>query len=313
MKKTIICLMVMSIYSVTSFCNTDNRSWQLANGKKINAELVSCDLEKKEVVLRINEKEEKVYSIEDFSLIDTAWLIQWVKVSENLEKLLKEMKGSFNHYQHHGKYISDFYVYTPSKYEIKQDLPMLILFHPGGKGMRYLQRFMKAAEKLGIIIVSSDSFRNSNGDTAAEKRMLEIFTELLPTIEETVPHDKTKLYMGGSSGGAWRAYHYSVQVDREWAGIFANGGWLGGSKYYDLPYPEGMRVAIINGNNDKAANSWVKKDVKVLAKNGCNINIFAFEGGHQVPPIETQIEAIKWLINDDAKENANSEDQGNID
>jgi hypothetical protein len=305
--KTLCFVFAFIFLSVTAFCNTDRRTWHLADGTTVDAELVSCDLEKREVILKIKEEKEKVFVLDKFSLIDTAWLVEWVKVSKKLEERIKNMKGDFNHYQHHGEYIADFYVYTPSKYRETTKLPMMILFHPGGKGMRYLQRYMDAAEELGIIIVSSDAFRNTNDAIKEEAKMLETFKELLPTIEKTVPHDKERLYMGGSSGGAWRAYHYSVQVDRPWKGILANGGWLGGKKYSDWNYPAGMKVAIVNGNNDKNANSWVRKDVESLTDCGCILNIFAFEGGHQVPPLKTQIEVLKWLLENDEEKNKEEE------
>jgi len=156
---------------------------------------------------------------------------------------------------------------------------------------------MRAAEELDLIIASSDSFRNSKTDEAEDK-MLEIFEELLPVMEKTVLHDPSQLYMGGSSGGAARAFVYSHKVNRPWAGIFSNGGWLGGYEHYNSPYPK-MRVVVLNGNRDRAANRWIKTDGEVLEERGCIVNVFAFEGAHQVAPLASQVEALEWLLHGD--------------
>ena len=192
--KFIFLLLLLTFSSVCLFANTDSRVWNLANGKTINAELVSVDTEKGIVILKKNEEEEQKYSINDFSLIDTAWLIEWSKVSNELADTMQDMLGEFNHYQHGGEYVSDFYVYTPSKYKKTKELPMLILFHPGGKGIRYLQRFMKAAEELGIIIVSSDSFRNSKDPEEVKKIML---TPINDEITDREPYNGYLVYQGG--------------------------------------------------------------------------------------------------------------------
>ncbi|MBC7980523.1 MAG: hypothetical protein H7Y36_08175, partial [Armatimonadetes bacterium] len=127
--------------------------------------------------------------------------------------------------------------------------------------------------------------------------MLERFTALLPQIEATVPHDENRMFMGGVSGGAWRSYHYSAQVPRPWAGIFADGGWLGGRIYYHLPYPR-MRVAMVNGDKDTAANRYVDPDTTRLQQSGCVVSVHAFEGGHQLAPPSVQEKALRWLLSD---------------
>jgi len=282
-------LVLVFLCSTRGLCNTDNRYWKLASGETFHAELVRYDPVEDVAVLRINEEEERTYSLEDFSPMDSAWLLEWAEVSADLDDLVLQMEGQFSHYQHQGEHVVDFYAYTPNKHRTVKELPLLILFHPGGKGARYVKRLMPAAEELDLILVSSDAFRN--GPTN-----LELFEELLPSIEATVPHDGNRLFMGGASGGAMKAYGFSAHVDRPWAGILANGGWLGGEDYYDLPYCRGMRVAMLNGHKDRAANRWIKPDAEVLEARGCSVNIFAFEGTHQIPSAEDHIEALGWLL-----------------
>lgn len=285
----VACIFMMTMVSMA---NTDFRYWTLASGETFQAELELYDPETDTAYLNLSEDEQITYSLEDFSSIDSAWLLEWAKFTLDLEEMIAEMDGTFAHYQYEGyDYISDFYVYTPSKHAENQKLPMLILFHPSGRGARYVLRTMQAAEELDLIVVSSDSFRNES-DTSESDR---IFRDLLPVIESTVPHDPARLFMGGASGGAMRAFRYSYTIDRPWAGILSNGGWLGGLRFHHHPYPP-MRVAMVNGSSDRSANFWVDPDLKVLEARGCSVNVFAFEGAHQIAPTDAQIEALEWLI-----------------
>jgi predicted esterase len=106
--------------------------------------------------------------------------------------------------------------------------------------------------------------------------------------------------MGGVSGGAARAYSHSVEIPRPWAGIFANGGWLGGRQTYNRAYPP-MRVAMVNGDKDDAANLYLDADSGVLMKAGSIVSVHAFEGGHQLAPPSVQAKALRWLLGEDEK------------
>jgi hypothetical protein len=295
MKHLFRILAVLILVTVSAHANTDVRNWTLVSGDTFQAELVQYDPVEDAAVLRTGEDETRTYSVDDFSPIDAAWLLEWAEFSQELDVLMKNMAGEFRHFQHQGAHPADCYVYTPSQYRQTTQLPMLFLFHPSGKGARYVQRFMLSAEALGVIVVSSDAFRNTGGVwNEKDDDMLACFKELLPVLDSTVPHDANQFYMGGSSGGAQRALHFAAKIDRPWAGIFSNGGWIGGTEYYDLPFPE-MRVVMVNGNRDHA-NSWIERDKTALAEHGCDVCVFAFEGGHQVPPPTIQLKALSWLI-----------------
>jgi hypothetical protein len=43
-------------------------------------------------------------------------------------------------------------------------------------------------------------------------------------------------------------------------------------------------------------------DAEVLERRGCIVNILAFEGAHQVAPLSSQIETLRWLIYGENKE-----------
>jgi len=279
-----------------AFSNTDTRDWKMVSGNTLRAELVEYDLDREMALLRFKGGAHREYPLDMFSVVDQAWLIEWAEFSDELDQDLAHMEGRFAHYQARGAFTTDFYVYTPSKYAETTALPMLILLHPAGKGARYVKQFMQAGELLDIIIVSTDANRNTEGDPAVAAAMFERFKELLERIEEAIPYDRQRLYIGGTSGGALRAFHYAAKIKRPWAGIFSNGGWLGSKQSLSLPYPGGIRVAMVNGNNDRAANSWVARDSKVLQARGCEVGLFSFEGAHQIPPPAVQVKALEWLM-----------------
>ncbi len=236
----ILLLFPLALCVLLSFAtaNDQMRDWTLASGKKQQAEILSYDEPKKLVTLRLPDQSEVKISEQDFSAIDRAWILQWVEQDEEARAMLAKVGGKVTEHTGTGKFTTPYAVYHPPVAAAAGSKPpMLILFHPGGNGRRNIYRYIESAAAVGITLVSPDYFRNTANDPVKEAEMLECFTELLPQIEATVSHDEKRMFMGGMSGGAWRAYHYSAQVPRPWAGIVAGGGWLGGKIWYHLPYP----------------------------------------------------------------------------
>lgn len=281
--------------------NSDERTWIFADGETFRAELIRYDEAAGKVVLRFKETAvEREYPLDRFGTMDRAWLAEWAEMEDDLNALVGSLGGKFTHVVTTGQYPTELFVYTPSA-ALAPDAPpppALILFSPGGKANRYVKTHMEAAEKSGLLIIACAQFRNSDGQDGMEDEMRLRFAEVFPQILSRIRLDPARLFMGGTSGGAWRAYHYAAWFSHPWAGIYANGGWLGGKKFYDLPYPA-LRVAMVNGNLDTAANVWVDRDSAVLKRAGGTVGIFAFEGGHQIPPPLHQHIAFEWLLGRD--------------
>lgn len=294
----IICLLLLA--GNLAVANTDIRDWTLPSIEKIRGELVSYNPETGEVVLKLNFKEDRIYHFDDFSTLDRAWLIEWSEFEQILEDQLLESKGRFEHIVTSGNFPTDLYVYYPSAQATsEQPLPALILFHPGGKGARFMLRHMEAAEATSLILISCGQFRNSHKEEE-EKPMADRWKEVFPQILEKVKLDRQRIFMGGTSGGASRAFDFSSTTPYPWAGIYSAGGWLGGRSEYDKPFAENMRVVMVNGSNDKGANAWIDSDSEVLKTRNCVVAVVAFEGGHQVPPPQTQKKAFSWLLSSES-------------
>ena len=290
-------LILWSLLTGSAWGNSDVRSWKNLKGETVRAELVSYDATSGEVILKFSDKEDRKYHFDDFSITDKAWLVEWLEFERELSDEISKLGGKVEHVVTTGVYPTDLFLYYPSEFKKKDaQLPALILFHPGGKAARYLKRHVKAAEASGLLLISCGTFRNTGDDPDKEGELFERFKEVFQYIVANIKFDKKRLFMGGTSGGAWRAFHYTAWIEWPWAGIYSNGGWLGGEKYHGLDYADNMRVAVVNGNSDWLANMVVDDYVPVLQKHKSQIAVIAFEGGHQVPPPNIQNKAFNWLL-----------------
>jgi len=246
------------------FLQAEGREWNSNDGKKINGEWVR-DV-KDAVVIKVKNKEFKI-PLERLSQLDRDWLLERRKKEEDAEKLLKSLAGTTQTFAKNDTQSVTFHAYFPKSYNGENPPPMLILFSPGGGGKGILRRFKGACENLGWIGVGCDTFKNG----ADDKKLGALFEELLPIIEKIILHDPQRLYLGGMSGGASRALHYTAQFDRPWRGVVSCGGWL--AKEYDRKYRKKMAVAWVNGDKDQNANGWVEGDSACLKKRRCKTKL----------------------------------------
>lgn len=299
-KITSLLLAVASIGSATA--NTAIRSWSHSDGTAFDAMIMDWNASNDIVKLSNDAGEISEIKRADLSFSDQAYVRQWFSYREKLDNQLKEMGGTMEFLQTTGSYKTDYYVYKPSTYKADGSAPLMVLFSSSGTGYRMMLRHFEAAEKAGIVLVTADYYSNKTlyyKDQGQEKVSVDYFREMLPQLE-TISHDPKKLFLGGDSGGALRAYIYSALFDRPWAGIYANGGWL--RRDYTMQCRLGMRVAMVNGHKDADAIAFVKKDSDYLStQRQCDVALFSFEGGHQLAPPEAQLEAFNWLLGKEAE------------
>lgn len=274
--------------------NAEIRDWKLTDGSEFRGEIDEVDEVAQAVKLKNDKGGAAVIPLDELSTLDRAWVLQWIEFAEELAEAAEKFGGRIEHYDGKGETeATPFHVYHPSgDIPAGAARPLMILFSTNGKGIRYMLRHIEAAEEVKMTLVACDIFRNGMEESDSIRR----FRELLPIIRATVPHDPERDFMGGTSGGALRTFNLSTDLPEEtWTGIYSNGGWLGGEKNWNRDYPT-MRVVMVNGDEDKAANSWVDSDSEILQTHGCRIAVVAFEGGHQIPPPSVQVKAFKWLL-----------------
>jgi predicted esterase len=278
--------------------NDQMRQWTFESGQKQAAEIIAFDEDTRIVTLREEDQAIIKRNENEFSALDRAWILQWIELDEEAREMLARVGGTVTREKTTGESAIDYYVYHPAPETIPAGTqpPMMMLFHPGGNGGRAIYRYVEAAAATGFTLVSFDYFRNTRDkESDLGDEMEKRFPIILPQIEANVPHDPLRVFMGGTFGGAMRAYGNTMLTERPWAGIFAGGGWLGPNNMYRRPYPP-LRVAMVNGDKDRGANAYIRRDTEMLQSTGGIVSVHAFEGGHQMPPPSVMTKAFRWLL-----------------
>ncbi len=189
-----------------------------------------------------------------------------------------------------------YHVYTPTGFDAQNPPPLIVSFSPGGSGMQMVNSMRASAEKAGWVLIGCNDLKNKMDAKGVESKME---SEVLDDIFAVIPHNSGRIYLGGFSGGALRAYNLCARREERTAGIIAFGGWLGGEAYSARQdYCKYMAVAIVNGDKDKAANGWIAQDKSKLEKSRCTVKHFSFPGGHEIAPAAVVDDVIAWLNED---------------
>lgn len=296
--KTLLALSISFFLVNLTKANDQMRQWTFESGDKQEAEIIAFDEATRIATLR--KQDQTIIKLDEaaFSALDRAWILQWIEQDEEARDMLARVGGTVTRGKTTGKLATDYYVYQPAPEMIPAGTapPMMLLFHPGGNGGRAIYRYVEAAAATGFTLVSFDYFRNTRkNEEGLAGEMQERFVAIFPEIEANVAHDPQRIFMGGTSGGAMRAYRNTLLVKRPWAGIFAGGGWLGPNDSFRRDYPP-LLVAMVNGDKDNGANGYIKRDTQWLQSKGGTVSVHAFEGGHQMPPPSVMTKAFRWLL-----------------
>ena len=274
-----------------SLAFAEERTWTSSDGRTLRAELLSYNIEAERVTIKTSANKEFTLPFDKISEEDRAYLRE---LAEKEKAKLEELKKAAA--EKAGKSVKEttdagnsFHVYYPQSYSLEKKPSVLILFSPGGGGAGIMRNFKQGADKLGWVLVGCDNLKN--GQDWDEGKV--IFNDLLAAIEERV--DPGRLYVGGMSGGAMRAYLYTAVIERPWKGVIACGGWLGGGKNHELKFTKKMAVAIVNGDTDKNANLYIESTKKVFERRGGKVEVIMFPGGHTVGPPDVIEKAMTFV------------------
>ncbi|MCX6855798.1 MAG: hypothetical protein NTV80_12935 [Verrucomicrobia bacterium] len=284
------CLLLIAIHlAQTIYSMATERIWTDIQGRSIKAEFISLDDATSQVKLRLSNGSEPLIPMKTLSPADCAWIAEQQRAKMAFFMEQKANVGKVVSLKSEGEESVGFHVYYPTTFDPASPPAMIIMFSPGGNGKGILGTVKAACESLGWIGVGCDNFKNGVSESTLDPK----WHEVLPAIEKTVLHNPDLIYLGGMSGGALRSYDYSETTMRPWKGVLAMGGWLAGKT--ELGCPPQMAIACVNGDKDKGAIEYGKRELPILQKAQATVKSFEFSGGHVVGTPDIILEAMQWL------------------
>jgi len=175
-------------------------------------------------------------------------------------------------------------LYVPSTIDLTKKHPLIIVFDAHARGKMAVERFKKAADNYGYIIVASNDARNGIQDINP------IINALWEDVVNSLPVDQTRIYTAGFSGGARIAASVAIYKGGV-RGVIACGAGMPEpgqelSKKFDY-------ISIV-GLNDLNYQELKTLD-KALTKIGFVNQMLTFDGTHEWPDHQTLSNALAWL------------------
>lgn len=275
----------------------ETRGWvREADGRKIEAELISYDPETKQLSLAMAGGKKVVIDSSILSAEDQTYLTDHLtKRAAALESAKTGRMESFIPDNGGGHKV---HIYKPPGYidgdASNKDRPVAFLYSPGGSSQEVLDRLQPAADELGWLLVGVDAYKNTHSLEELYQERMDHSKAAFEAVADRLVFDPQKIVFGGMSGGAWWSFQSAAELTREAAGILSFGGWMG--NMHEKSYAKKMAVAQVNGNADANAINYEEIDSNFLRKRAsAKVKVFRFEGGHVLAPAETALEAARWI------------------
>lgn len=257
----------------------------------ISAELVDYDPESGEVTLLLENRKE--FTMPAGSLV--------AKNRERLDSYAEKKKEAamprLQSFEIEGT-PHKVHVYKPAGYmdgaASSGSRPIAFLYSAGGNSMSIVNNLRKSSDELGWLLVGVDAYRNTNSLEEKYEERMEMTKAAYKWVSENLTYDEEKIVFGGMSGGGWWSFQSAAELTGNAAGVLSFGGWMG--RMYDKKYSRNMAVAIVNGDNDKNANTWAEKDADFLKKKfRATVKTFSFPGGHVMASEDVALQAARWI------------------
>lgn len=176
-------------------------------------------------------------------------------------------------------------LYLPSGYTPERRWPVVIALDPVARGREPLKHFGAAAESLGFILAGSNNSRNGPVEPSVNA-VVSIWND----VQKRFAIDVDRIYLAGFSGGGRMVTHFALK-SRVVAGAVACGAGLleGGD-------PELLRFDyVVTAGLQDMNYLEVRVLVGNLQRRGSQATFLEFDGGHDWPPPEIALRALKWL------------------
>jgi predicted esterase len=186
-------------------------------------------------------------------------------------------------------------VYLPSTLKRGRLYPVLFLMDPRGRAMMPLPLFLKTAERLGYVLISSyETLSDADSAFAVNDRSL---TAMLIDAQTRFSADPKRLYLAGFSGTAHYSWTVASQLDGNLAGMFVAGDGLqmadeAVKRTTQMSHPPAVFATA--GTGDFNYDGARGKDLGLDAT-GLPHRFVAFDGEHSWPPEHVAAFGLSWL------------------
>jgi dienelactone hydrolase len=179
-------------------------------------------------------------------------------------------------------------LYLPAAYAPERRWPLLICFDPLARGKLPVERFRKAAEEYGMILVGSNNSRNGLDGATVSKYLSSLWAD----AHERFSIDDARVYAAGFSGGARLATGFASNCRGCVAGVFASGAGFSSGSPPTQPLPFALFGAV--GYDD--FNFGEMRELQKALDAAGSASVFeTFDGGHEWPPEEVCRRALAWF------------------
>ena len=179
-------------------------------------------------------------------------------------------------------------LYLPAAYAPERKWPLLICFDPLARGKLPVERFRKAAEEYGLILVGSNNSRNGLDGAALSKYVSSLWAD----AHERFNIDDARVYAAGFSGGARLATGFAANCRGCIAGVFASGAGFSSGSVPTQPLPFALFGAV---GFDDFNFGELRELQKALDATGTPSVFETFDGGHEWPPEDVCEKALAWF------------------
>ena len=181
-----------------------------------------------------------------------------------------------------------FALYLPNNYEKSKKFPTLYCFDPMARGKVAVERFQKAAEKYGYIVIASNDSQNGLESAVLSK----ILSNLWNVTHENFPIDANRTYAAGFSGGARVAAGFGLLCKDCFFGVIGSGaGFPTDQRVSDkMPFVYFGAVGVDDYNYPEMRDLG-----EALEKASAFYRIETFDGRHQWLDETRADEALAWF------------------
>jgi len=180
-------------------------------------------------------------------------------------------------------------LYLPTSYSADRTWPALLVFDPRGRGTFAAEIFRDGAERLGWILISSDS---TVSDVASWEPNLRAVNALMPELARRWSVDPRRVYAAGMSGTSVLAWVLAQQTGGL-AGVIAAAGPRAPGVFAEVESVAFAHLGTV-GTADYNFTEMHAMDQR-LGELGAPHRLAVFEGAHGWMPPELATEAMAWL------------------